>query len=71
MPATAAFWTVYGLCGISDMADGYLARRLHAESKRGAMLDSVADLCFVAGIATFAAIQEGHFIRKRKVEATY
>ena len=145
MPATAAFWAVYGLCGISDMADGYLARKLHAESKRGAMLDSVADLCFVAccairllpvlpipkwlwiwagliviikiinqisalvihshlcfphtlankltglllfiavpmvlwsivplvfvaGVATFAAIQEGHFIRKRKVEANY
>jgi len=30
------------------MVDGYLARRLHAESKTGALLDSVADLCFVA-----------------------
>lgn len=30
------------------MADGYLARRLHAESKTGAVLDSVADICFVA-----------------------
>lgn len=30
------------------MADGNLARRLHAESKTGAVLDSVADLCFVA-----------------------
>ena len=41
------FWVVYGLCGISDMLDGYLARKLHAESKAGAMLDSVADLLFV------------------------
>ena len=137
-----AFWVVYGLCGISDMLDGYLARKLHAESKAGAVLDSVADICFVAccaiklipvlqiptwlwiwagvivliklvnqasalavhkrfcfphtlankltglllflsvpmtfwsvvpiaivaGIATFAAIQEGHFIRTRKKE---
>lgn len=47
-PAGTAFWVIYGLCGISDMADGYLARRLHAESKVGAVLDSVADLCFVA-----------------------
>jgi len=47
-PAGAGFWVIYGLCGVSDMADGYLARRLHAESKTGAMLDSVADLCFVA-----------------------
>ena len=30
------------------MADGNLARRLHAESKTGAVLDSVADICFVA-----------------------
>ena len=24
-PAGAAFWVIYGLCGVSDMADGYLA----------------------------------------------
>jgi len=47
-PAGAVFWVIYGLCGISDMIDGYLARKLHAESKTGAMLDSVADICFVA-----------------------
>ena len=47
-PAGAAFWVIYGLCGVSDMADGDLARKLHAESKTGAVLDSVADLCFVA-----------------------
>lgn len=58
-PAGTAFWVIYGLCGVSDMVDGYLARRLHAESKTGAVLDSMAD------IATFAAIQEGRFIRKR------
>ena len=46
-PAGAAFWVIYGLCGVSDMVDGYLARRLHAESKTGAVLDSVADICFV------------------------
>ena len=47
-PAGAAFWVIYGLCGVSDMVDGYLARRLHAESRTGAVLDSVADICFVA-----------------------
>ena len=47
-PARVAFWVIYGLCGVSDMLDGYLARRLHAESKTGAVLDSVADICFVA-----------------------
>ena len=30
------------------MDDGYMARRMHAESKTGAVLDSVADICFVA-----------------------
>ena len=140
-PAGVAFWVIYGLCGISDMLDGYLARKLHAESRTGAVLDSVADICFVvccairlipavqiptwlwiwagvivaikvvnqvsalivykrfcfshtkankltglllffsvptvfwsivpfafvAGVASFAAVQEGHFIRTRKV----
>lgn len=47
-PAGTVFWVIYGLCGVSDMADGYLARRLHAESKSGAVLDSVADICLVA-----------------------
>ena len=42
------FWIIYGLCGISDIADGWLARKLHAETKAGAVLDSVADICFVA-----------------------
>ena len=47
-PAGAAFWVIYGLCGISDMMDGYLARQLHAESKTGAVLDSIADIWFMA-----------------------
>ena len=38
------FWLVYALCGISDIADGWLARRL----KCVALLDSLADICFVA-----------------------
>ena len=42
------FWVLYSLCGISDMLDGSLARRFHAETKAGAILDSVADLVFVA-----------------------
>ena len=47
-PAGAAFWVIYGLCGISDMLDGYLARKMRSESKTGAVLDSVADICLVA-----------------------
>ena len=47
-PTSVEFWVIYGLCGISDMLDGHLARKLNAESKTGAVLDSVADICFVA-----------------------
>ncbi len=46
---SVAFWVIYFVCGLSDMADGFLARKLHCESKTGAMLDSLADLAFVVG----------------------
>ena len=42
------FWIIYALCGISDIADGWLARRLKCVTKTGALLDSLADICFVA-----------------------
>ena len=42
------YWIIYGLCGISDIADGWLARKLKCVTKKGALLDSVADICFVA-----------------------
>lgn len=47
----AAFWLVYALCGLSDMLDGPLARRLHAESALGERLDSAADGLFVVACA--------------------
>ena len=43
-----AFWIIYAFCGISDMADGWLARKLKCCTKTGALLDSLADLAFVA-----------------------
>lgn len=42
------FWVLYALCGISDMVDGWLARKLHMETKTGAVCDSVSDIVFVA-----------------------
>ena len=44
---SCAFWAIYFVCGLSDMADGYLARKLECVSKTGALLDSLADLVFV------------------------
>jgi len=41
------FWVLYVVCGISDVADGWLARKLGCATKTGALLDSLADICFV------------------------
>lgn len=41
-----SFAVLYLLCGITDMLDGFIARKLHTESEKGARLDSVADLIF-------------------------
>lgn len=46
-----AFWLVYALCGLSDMLDGPLTRRLHAESVQGERLDSAADGFLVVACA--------------------
>lgn len=45
LPGTA-FYAVYVICGLTDLLDGYLARRLKTSSAFGAKLDSVADLTF-------------------------
>ena len=45
---SVAYWIIYALCGISDIADGWLARKLKCITKTGALLDSLADICFVA-----------------------
>lgn len=46
--ASVTFWVLYVLCGITDMVDGWVARKFHAETKAGAILDSLADLAFAA-----------------------
>ena len=47
LPVGGGFWAVYLLCGLSDMLDGALARRLKAESELGSKLDSLGDLALV------------------------
>ncbi len=46
-PFSPVFYGVYSLCGISDMLDGYIARKIDATSKLGSQLDSVSDLIFL------------------------
>lgn len=48
--AGGAFAALYLFCGLTDVLDGWLARRLHAESEVGARLDSAADACFTAAV---------------------
>lgn len=52
VPFGKNFLILYTLCGVSDMADGYLARRLNLTSNLGSLLDTVADTLFLftAGI---------------------
>ena len=43
-----AFWVLYAWCGLSDMVDGSIARKLGRQSDFGAKLDSAADTAFAA-----------------------
>jgi len=47
---TMPFWTLYMTAGMTDMLDGFLARRWGVESKFGARLDSLADFVFVLAV---------------------
>ena len=44
----AAFWTLYLLCGLSDVLDGAVARSTGTMSRLGERLDTIADIIFVA-----------------------
>ena len=46
-PDAVSFLLIYGICGITDVMDGYLARRWNISCKIGAMLDSIADFIFI------------------------
>ena len=45
---STAFFVLYTVCGISDLIDGWLARKTGNTSEFGAKLDSIADLSFNA-----------------------
>ena len=44
------FWVLYAIAGMTDMLDGFLARRWGVESQFGAKLDSLADFVFVIAV---------------------
>ena len=47
-PSPAVFWTLYLLCGLSDVLDGAVARSTGTVSRLGERLDTIADIIFVA-----------------------
>ncbi len=51
-PLSITFYIIYVFCGVSDILDGFIARKIGASSPIGARLDSAADLIMV-GILFF------------------
>lgn len=47
-PGSIIFIILYVYCGVSDMLDGFIARKMHSESKLGEKLDSFADIVFIS-----------------------
>lgn len=45
---SASFYGFYLFCGVTDMIDGTIARKLNAASESGARLDTAADMVFLA-----------------------
>ena len=45
-PLTGLFYTIYIACGLSDIIDGFIARRFKMQTEFGARFDSIADILF-------------------------
>ncbi len=50
-PFTAAFYIIYTVTGVTDVLDGYIARKTNTDSELGARLDSISDLTFYSCLA--------------------
>ena len=50
------FYALYVLGGVSDVLDGFAARHLGTETKRGAQLDTIADIIFT-GVVLIKVLQ--------------
>lgn len=49
-PFSMEFYIFYSIGGFTDMIDGTIARKTNSAGYKGAVLDSVADLCFMAAV---------------------
>lgn len=46
-PLSSSYISFYLICGLSDILDGYIARKTKSTSKLGANLDGLADFIFI------------------------
>jgi len=60
------FILVYTVAGLTDVADGYLARKYHWESRAGVILEMIADPLFFI-VAVFAGILATSFTLTRPI----
>jgi len=56
------FLVLYIICGLSDVLDGYIARKTNTQSELGARLDSFADLILFAVITVSVILWMGNKI---------
>lgn len=53
------FCILYLVCGATDMADGWIARKTGTANQLGARLDSIADLCMFAAVFVWCWLRMG------------
>lgn len=53
------FLACYLLAGLTDVLDGYAARKLNARTSLGAKLDSIGDLVYYAALLTWLIVRHG------------
>ena len=56
LPSPYPFLAAYGVAGLNDVLDGFLARRFHWQSKLGAKMDSIGDAIFLGCAITVALL---------------
>ncbi len=63
-PRSFLFYLIYTISGISDIMDGYIARKTNSTSKLGEKLDSAADFIMVAVLVPvfYTILNPGTFI---------
>lgn len=49
-PLSVVFYSIYIICGFSDIMDGFIARKTETTSRLGEKLDSIADMIMTAAL---------------------